>query len=165
MDVSHIQLITSSLTPWHWMTAGLLLCALELFAPTTIFLWPGIAAILTGLLTLLLPALSWQSQVVMFAILAMATVFAGRQFYKRRNSGRSSLNRRAENLIGKQITLTDSIEKRCGRRLCRRYALARDWSGHAGWYRNDSHRTGRRFTDSNAGRSVGKPRSAHSKIR
>ena len=114
MDVSHIELITTTLTPWHWMTAGVLLCALELFAPTTILLWPGVAAILTGLLTLLMPALSWQLQVALFAVLAVATAFAGRQFYKRKSAGKSSLNRRAENLIGKEITLTDSIQNGVG---------------------------------------------------
>lgn len=114
MDVSHIELITTTLTPWHWLTAGLILCALELIAPTTIFLWPGIAAFITGVLTLIIPSFSWQLQVAIFAVLAVATAFAGRQFYKRKSSGRSSLNRRAENLIGKQITLTDSIENGVG---------------------------------------------------
>ncbi len=114
MDVSHIELITTTLTPWHWMTVGLMLCALELIGPTTILLWPGIAALVTGALTLVMPEMSWQIQVALFAVLAVATAFAGRQFYKRKSVSRSSLNRRAENLIGKQITLTDSIENGVG---------------------------------------------------
>ena len=115
MDVSHIELITTTLTPWHWMTAGILLCALELFAPTTILLWPGIAAILTGLLTLLGPELSWQLQVALFAVLAVATTFAGRQFYKNNTEDEtSSLNRRADKLIGRKITLADAIDNGVG---------------------------------------------------
>jgi len=114
MDVSHIELITTTLTPWHWMTAGLILCAFELFAPSTIFLWPGIAAILTGVIALLFPGMNWHLQVAIFAVLAIATVLAGRQFYKRKTRGPSSLNRRAENLIGKQITLTDAIKNGVG---------------------------------------------------
>lgn len=114
MDASHIALITTTLTPWHWMTVGLLLCALELVVPATILLWPGIAALLTGVVTLLIPDTSWHLQVAIFAVLAVATTLAGRQFYKRRSSGRSSLNRRAENLVGRHIKLTDAIENGVG---------------------------------------------------
>ena len=46
-----MELIFAELTPWHWMTAGVLLCALELIAPTTFFLWPGVAALATGVIT------------------------------------------------------------------------------------------------------------------
>jgi membrane protein implicated in regulation of membrane protease activity len=109
MDVSHIEFITTTLTPWHWMTAGLLLCAMELLAPSGIFLWPGVAAIVTGVLTLVVPVSSWQLQVALFAVLAVSTALAGRAFYKRKSSGPSSLNRRAENLIGKTIILADPI--------------------------------------------------------
>lgn len=114
MDVSQFELVTTALTPWHWMTVGLLLCVIELIIPTTILLWPGVAALVTGVITLLLPELSWHFQVALFAVLAVATAFAGRQFYKRRSSGRSPLNRRAEKLIGRQIKLTDAIENGVG---------------------------------------------------
>ena len=115
MDISQIELITSNLTPWHWMTAGLLICAVELFAPTTILLWPGVAAIATGVITLLLPEMSWQIQVALFAFLAVATTFAGRQFYKNKpDSGGSSLNRPADKLIGRKITVIDAITNGVG---------------------------------------------------
>lgn len=114
MDISHIEFITTTLTPWHWMTIGVLLCALELFAPTTILLWPGIAAVITGFITLLLPALSWQVQVALWAILAVATAFAGRQFYKRRATSTSTLNKRADKLIGRTITVSDPIDNGVG---------------------------------------------------
>ena len=33
---------------WHWWVAGLLLLALEAFAPGAVFLWMGVAALVTG---------------------------------------------------------------------------------------------------------------------
>lgn len=115
MDVSQIELIATTLTPWHWMTAGILICAVELFAPTTILLWPGIAAIVTGVITLLIPDISWQLQVALFAFLAVATTLAGRQFYKNNTSeSTSSLNRPADKLIGRKVTLSDAIDNGVG---------------------------------------------------
>ena len=116
MDVSHIELITTSLTPWHWMTAGILLIGLELFAPTTILLWPGIAALITGLLTLVIPELSWQLQVALFAVVTIMTTLAGRKLYKKNSQEQksSSLNRRADKLIGRHITLADAINNGVG---------------------------------------------------
>ena len=115
MDLSHIELIIANLTPWHWMTAGVLICAIELFAPTTILLWPGIAAIVTGVITLLVPEMSWQIQVTLFACLAVATAFAGRQVYKNKtDNGNNSLNRPADKLIGRTITLSDAITNGVG---------------------------------------------------
>lgn len=106
-----MEFITAELTPWHWMTGGLLLCAIELLLPTTFFLWPGIAAIATGLVTALLPAMDWQLQVSVFAALAMVITVCGRVFYKRNtdNQAVSTLNRRADTVIGQQVTVDEAI--------------------------------------------------------
>ena len=45
---------------WHWWVAGLLLLALEAFAPGAVFLWMGVAALVTGGVVALLPGLDWQ---------------------------------------------------------------------------------------------------------
>ncbi len=106
-----MEFITGELTPWHWMTAGLLLFAVEVLAPTTFLLWPGIAAIVTGLITALIPILSWQLQVALFAVLTIASTFAGRYFYKRRRNAEAetSLNRRTDSYIGKEVTIEEAI--------------------------------------------------------
>lgn len=110
-----MEFVTATLTPWHWLTAGVLLCAIELFAPTTFLLWPGAAAILTGLLAFLLPSVGWQLQVAVFAILAVATTLAGRVFFKRDGkSDQPSLNRRGDTLIGRQVALSEAIVNGAG---------------------------------------------------
>lgn len=106
-----MEFITGELTPWHWMTAGVVLCALELIGPTTLLLWPGIAALITGLITLLIPILGWQLQVALFAVLAVGSTIAGRAFFKRNNKDNthSRLNRRTDSYIGRTVTLVDAI--------------------------------------------------------
>ncbi len=106
-----MELLTTDLTPWHWLILGILLCAVELFAPTTFLLWAGIAAMATGVLTLLVPILNWQLQIALFAVLAVATTLAGRMFYQhdRETLDAPILNRRGDSLVGRDFVLTDPI--------------------------------------------------------
>ncbi len=105
------------LTHWHWFTIGVLFFAIEMFAPTSFLLWPAIAAIITGVITLLLPAMAWQLQLALFAVLAVAVTLAGRRFYKNKpdsSTGHPTLNRRAEAMTGRIITLDKPIENGIG---------------------------------------------------
>lgn len=43
------------LQPWQWVVAGLLLMTLELFLPSFAALWFGVAALMTALITWLVP--------------------------------------------------------------------------------------------------------------
>jgi len=106
-----MELLTTDLTPWHWLILGILLCAIELFAPTTILLWAGIAALATGLLTFLVPILNWQLQIALFAVLAVATTLAGRIFYRhdRETLDAPVLNRRGDSLLGRDFILAEPI--------------------------------------------------------
>ncbi len=100
------------LTYWHWLTLGVVLFAIELFFPTSFLLWPAIAAIITGLCTWLLPAMGWQLQVALFALLAVAVTLAGRHFYKNKPESTTShptLNRRGDSIKGRVITLEEPI--------------------------------------------------------
>lgn len=106
-----MELLTTDLTPWHWLIFGILLCAVELFAPTTFLLWAGIAALVTGVLTFLVPILNWQMQIALFAILAVATTLAGRMFYRRDRETLDApvLNRRGDTLLGRDFILAEPI--------------------------------------------------------
>ena len=106
-----MELLIADLTPWHWLILGIVLCALELAAPTSFLLWPGIAALITGLVTLLVPILNWQLQIVLFAILAVTTTLAGRMFYRRDKETLDApiLNRRGDSLVGRQFKLAQPI--------------------------------------------------------
>jgi len=109
--------ITTELAPWHWLTLGVLFLACELFAPTSFLLWPGLAAIATGILVWIIPALSWQMQVVLFAVLAIAATLVGRHFFTNKaeaDSTHPTLNKRAESVKGRVFTLSKPIENGVG---------------------------------------------------
>ncbi len=116
-----IEHVLSELGPWNWMVLGLVLLALEIMLPGVFLLWIGIAAILTGALTLQLwhfPFWTWQWQTLVFLLLALLTVWAGRRLMASRSPGDTDqplLNRRAEQLVGRTAVLGEPIREGFGR--------------------------------------------------
>ena len=96
---------------WHWWILGLMLAVVEVLAPGAFFLWFGLAAGVTGLILLVLPALDWHYQLLAFAVLAVAAVFVGRSVMRRSSRRRapSSLNRRGEQYVGRVFTVEQAI--------------------------------------------------------
>ena len=62
-----------SLGTWNWLIFGFVLMALEVLAPGIFLFWLGLAALLVGLISFTV-AVSWQVQLVMFAVFAAAAV-------------------------------------------------------------------------------------------
>jgi len=96
---------------WHWWILAALLLALEVFAPTTLFLWTGVSAAVVGAILYFAEGLSWQVQFVLFALLSVASVFAGR-LYARLHApadAGSTLNRRGAQYIDRVFTLEGAI--------------------------------------------------------
>jgi len=115
-----IERIILELGPWGWWALGLMLLAAEIVAPGMFLVWIGIAAILTGAVSLLLWETSfwiWQVQLVCFAVLSVVAVFAGRRLLAR--SGETSdeplLNQRGARLIGRTAVLEKPIAEGRGR--------------------------------------------------
>jgi len=103
--------ITFQLEFWHWMILAAVLAGIEILTPGFFFLWLGGAALVTGILALIVPALSWENQVLAFAVLSGASVLA---WYKFRHtltttSDDMTLNRRGEQLLGRNATLSEPI--------------------------------------------------------
>lgn len=96
---------------WHWWVLAVLLMLIEVLAPGTFFLWLGLAAGLVGLLLVVVPDLGWQLQVLVFAVLAVLAVLAGRAWLKRHpiETADSGLNRRADALVGEIHVLAEPI--------------------------------------------------------
>src|SRR5438552_13464132 len=69
----------STLGTWYWLIFGFILMALELLAPGVFMFWLGLAALLVGLLSFAINP-SWQTQLLMFAVFAVAAVPAWRYF-------------------------------------------------------------------------------------
>lgn len=92
-----------------WIALGLLLLAIETVAPTTLFLWTGIGALATGMVSLILP-LPWPWEVAIFSLLSLAGFFAYRRWKPNvKPSDQPNLNRRGASLIGRQLTLSNPI--------------------------------------------------------
>ncbi|URK87018.1 NfeD family protein [Rhizobium sp. RCAM05350] len=115
-----IERIVLELGPWSWWVLGLVLLAAEVVAPGVFLVWIGIAAILTGAVSLLLWEAGfwvWQAQLVFFAVLSVAAVFIGRRLLAR--SGNTSdeplLNQRGARLIGRTAILEQPIIEGRGR--------------------------------------------------
>ena len=106
-----------ALSFWHWLVIGLMLMLVELVLPSTYFLWLGVAAMLVGLLLWLLPSMSFDVQLILFAALSVSTIFLGRRYLKRHpiDSDQPTLNVRGAQSIGRLATLREPIVNGVGR--------------------------------------------------
>lgn len=101
----------AALGSWNWLIFGFVLMALELLAPGVFMFWLGLAAILVGLLSLVI-APAWQVQILLFAVFTAAAVPLWRRVARRSTDASASnpfLNRRADALVGRVFTLETPI--------------------------------------------------------
>src|ERR1700694_2557457 len=95
----------STLGTWNWLIFGIVLMALELLAPGVFMFWLGLAALLVGLLSFLINP-SWQLQILMFAVFAVAAVplwrrvALGNKAVRQRNP---FFHKRADGLVGRGV--------------------------------------------------------------
>ena len=101
---------------WSWLIAGLVLLGLELLLPGGVFVWLGIAAMITALVSFAFP-LDWPREFGLFGILGiLAIVFWLRVVRLRGNrTDRPLLNRRAERFVGQEAVLDEPITDGYGR--------------------------------------------------
>ncbi len=101
-----------SFTHWGWLGFSALLIIFELMLGASSFLlWLGIVATVVGMVTWFVPALLWQYQVLMFALGAIVSVMIWHHYLKLHptKAPLSTLNRRAEQYIGRVFTLSEPI--------------------------------------------------------
>ncbi|MEW8507385.1 MAG: NfeD family protein [Candidatus Thiodiazotropha sp.] len=96
---------------WHWLILAVTLMILEVFSPGAFLIWLGLAAAAVGLLMLFIPDLSWQMQILFFAILSVAIIILVRAFLQRRpiETDQPHLNRRGEQYLDRTFTLQEPI--------------------------------------------------------
>ena len=95
---------------WGWLAIGMVLAVAEMAIPGVFLIWLSGAAIITGLLTWLLP-IGVPLQIVIFAVLAIVSVFTGRR-YLRSNPVEGAdplMNDRGARLIGETAVVTEAI--------------------------------------------------------
>jgi len=95
--------------PYHWLALAALLIGLEMIMPTQYLIWPGIAAVVTGLLTFLV-ALGWAVQLAIFAVLSIALVVASHYLPQGAVAAvNNTLNRRMDQMIGRTAIVADDF--------------------------------------------------------
>lgn len=110
----------ADLEAWNWMVLGFALLAAEILLPGVFLLWIGIAAIVTGALSLWLwdwGFWTWQVQVLVFLVLSLVSAFAGRSVMGSNETATDEplLNRRDEQLVGRTGILAEPIAEGVGR--------------------------------------------------
>lgn len=115
-----IQRIVTELGPWAWWVLGIVLLILEVLMPGVFLVWIGIAAIITGALSLLLwesAFWTWHAQWLVFATLSLVAVVIGRRIVNTRGtaSDQPYLNQRGQSLVGRTATLEQPISEGRGR--------------------------------------------------
>lgn len=113
-----MESILNVLGTWTWwIVAGVMFVA-ELIAPAFIFLWFGVAAILTAILHMFVD-MSWQWQVAVFAAISVLLLVLSRfiPLARPNDSDQPLLNRRHEALVGREFVLEKAIVNGRGRVL------------------------------------------------
>lgn len=105
---------------WSWLIFGVILLGAEILVPGNFLVWVGVAGLVTGALSLLFWQASWwawELQWLVFAVLSVICVFAGRRWLIRSNaaSEEPTLNDRGASLIGRTADLIDPIVNGHGR--------------------------------------------------
>lgn len=109
-----------TLGAWNWVVLGFVLLLLELIFPGVFFVWFGLGALLTALVSLLFYHLpwvaSWEVEVIFFLIFSIIMVLIGRNFFRRdRETDEPLLNRRTDQIIGKSVVLEEPVRDGKGR--------------------------------------------------
>lgn len=98
--------------PWHWLTLGFLLMAVEIMVPGVLFLWFGLAGVATGL-TLLVVDMPIGYQLLTYGVFAVLSYIPVRYYVRRYQDGdqhaAEGLNERGRALIGERVTVTDAV--------------------------------------------------------
>jgi membrane protein implicated in regulation of membrane protease activity len=91
------------MSPWWWVTFAIILGAAEMATMSFFLIWPALAGLVVGLILALMPALSGNLQIALFALLSVVFTFLGRSFIQRRGAGDGPerLNARAGQMVGR----------------------------------------------------------------
>ena len=95
---------------YHWLALGLILFAAEALGVAGFLLGAAAAALVIGLLTLLVPELGLAAQLSLYAGVAITATFLYLKVFRQEQvENPDPLNRRAEQLIGHEFDLTQAL--------------------------------------------------------
>lgn len=94
--------------PYHWLALAALLIGIEMVLPTQYLIWPGIAAVVTGLAAFFITG-DWTIQLAIFAVLSVALVVASHYMPKEALGPIAALNQRTDQLVGRTATVAEDF--------------------------------------------------------
>jgi membrane protein implicated in regulation of membrane protease activity len=96
---------------WYWWALAAVLLVCEMMLPGVVFLFLAVGAAVAGLLLLIVSDLSLELQLVVFAVVAVASAVALRPMLRglQNRNGEASLNARGASLVGKTAILDAPI--------------------------------------------------------
>lgn len=95
---------------WLWFALAVILLVLETIVPGLHFVWFGISAAVVGAIALLVP-MAWQWQLILFTLIALASVFWMRRSSSSdvAKSDEPTLNVRGAQYIGRRVVVDTAI--------------------------------------------------------
>jgi inner membrane protein len=103
---------------WHWWILAAIFAGIEILAPGVFFIWLGAAAVLTGLIALVIPGMGWEIEALIFAVLAVLSVVGWRNYIKQakaKDDPAAMLNRRGDQMVGRMAVLSEPIQNGRGK--------------------------------------------------
>jgi membrane protein implicated in regulation of membrane protease activity len=102
---------------YFWLALGLVLAAAEMAIPGVFLIWMAVAALITGAVAWLAPAVGVPWQVVIFAVLAIVAVYSGRRWLSSHpvEAADPKLNDRGAQAVGETVLVTHAINGGQGR--------------------------------------------------
>jgi len=96
---------------WFWFVLTLVLLGLEMAVPGVIFMWLSFASIIVGGIVLIDASLGWEIQFIIFSVLGIISVYAGRTYLKKNPiiSEDENLNDRGARYIGHNYELERAL--------------------------------------------------------
>ena len=112
------------ISPWWWITLGVVLIGLEMTTMSFFLIWPGIAAVVIAILLWIAPGMSGEAQVALFAVLSVAFTWVGRTIAEPplRPSGPARDQSRSTGCAGKRVARRRRSPKASTSRLLARTA-------------------------------------------
>jgi membrane protein implicated in regulation of membrane protease activity len=105
MDISWLV----ELGPYHWLALAAVLIGIEMVMPTQYLIWPGIGALVTGLLAFFVE-LGGATQFAIFAVLSAILVGVSHYYLPKSKGGDvSALNERTNQMVGRFATVAEDF--------------------------------------------------------
>lgn len=115
---------------WHWIVLGIVMMALEIILPSFVALWFGAAAIIVGIIVLIIPSMSLSIQVLCWVVIAIIFTWLWFKFMQPLSKDRTKAGLSREAIIGEtaQVLSPPSSDRRGVLRFSVPILGADEWS-------------------------------------